>query len=53
MKKIDPRIPGGCSVCGILNEAGRSIKGETIIKMISVMRERANGLGGGFAGWGI
>jgi len=53
MNRIEPHIPGGCSVAGILNEKKGFIKGEQIIKMITVMHERSNGLGGGFAGWGI
>ena len=53
MDKIDDRIPGGCAVCAILNEKGAAIEGEQIVKMISIMHERSNGLGGGFAGYGI
>jgi len=43
----------GCSVAGIMSEEGRKFSGELIMKSISVMRERANGLGGGFASYGI
>lgn len=53
MNKVDPRIPSGCSLCGILNESGNLVKGETVIKMINIMHQRANGLGGGFAAYGI
>lgn len=47
------RIPSGCAVFGLLNQDGRRISGETIIQAIAVMHERSNGLGGGFAGYGI
>lgn len=47
------RIPSGCAICGIFNMDGRLTGGEEIIKSIRVMRERSNGLGGGFAGYGI
>lgn len=53
MNRIFPRIPSGCSVAGILNENGKRMSGNRIIRSISVMHERANGLGGGFAGYGI
>ena len=43
----------GCSVVGIMSEKGSMFSGELIMKSISVMRERANGLGGGFAAYGI
>ncbi len=47
------RIPSGCAVAGILSRNGRPIGGETIIQAMRVMHERSNGLGGGFAGYGI
>ncbi|NLJ48489.1 MAG: glutamine amidotransferase family protein [Candidatus Atribacteria bacterium] len=47
------RIPSGCAVVGILNQNGLRITGDTIIRSISVMHDRSNGLGGGFAGYGI
>jgi len=43
----------GCSVVGIMNESGKKFSGEEVIKAISPLRERASGLGGGFAGYGI
>ncbi|MBS7650002.1 MAG: glutamine amidotransferase family protein [Candidatus Bathyarchaeia archaeon] len=43
----------GCALAGIMNERGTRFSGEAIIKSISVMRERSNGLGGGFAAYGI
>ncbi len=47
------RIPSGCAVFGIINEAGVRFSGEKVMSGISVMRERSNGLGGGFAAYGI
>lgn len=47
------RIPSGCAICGIFNRDGKLTYGGEIIKSIAVMRERSNGLGGGFAGYGI
>ncbi|PXF57680.1 MAG: hypothetical protein C4B59_14755 [Candidatus Methanogaster sp.] len=46
-------IPSGCSVSGIMSESGRRQDGNAIIKSIALMHDRANGLGGGFAAYGI
>ncbi len=43
----------GCAIAGIMSEAGRLFDGEQIIRAIAVMHERSNGLGGGFAAYGI
>ena len=43
----------GCAISGIFSKSGRRFSGESIIDSISVMRERSNGLGGGFAAYGI
>jgi glutamate synthase domain-containing protein 1 len=47
------RIPSGCAVSAIFSRSGRRISGDRIIKSIGLMHERSNGLGGGFAGYGI
>lgn len=47
------RIPSGCAISGILNRKGERFSGETVMRSISLMRDRSNGLGGGFAGYGI
>jgi len=47
------RIPSGCAISGVIDKSGSRMSGEVIIKSISVMRERSNGLGGGFAAYGI
>ncbi len=43
----------GCGIIGIMDQAGRRFSGRDIIASIACMRERANGLGGGFAAYGI
>lgn len=47
------RIPSGCAISGIIAKDGSVQNGEKIIKSISVMHDRSNGLGGGFAAYGI
>ena len=47
------RIPSGCAISGIFSKKGNLICGDQIVKSISVMHDRSNGLGGGFAGYGI
>lgn len=43
----------GCAIVGIMDKTGRTFSGEDIIAAIASMRERSNGLGGGFAAYGI
>ena len=43
----------GCAIAGIMSEASARFNGEPIIRAIANMHERANGLGGGFAAYGI
>jgi len=47
------RIPAGCAMSGVINKSGKRISGEAMIKSIEVMHYRSNGLGGGFAAYGI
>ena len=47
------RIPSGCAISGVFDKSGKRMSGEAIIKSISVMHDRSNGLGGGFAAYGI
>ncbi len=47
------KIPSGCAVFGVINKAGERFSGEMVIDGISIMHERSNGLGGGFAAYGI
>lgn len=52
-KEGQVRIPSGCAISGILNRKGERFSGETILTSIALMRDRSNGLGGGFAAYGI
>ncbi len=47
------RIPSGCAISGLISKSGRRIGGDVIKRSIAVMHNRSNGLGGGFAGYGI
>lgn len=47
------KIPAGCAVTGVIDRGGRVMSGEDMIRSIAVMHDRSNGLGGGFAGYGI
>ena len=47
------RIPSACGVTGIMNQAGGLFSGEQIYSSICNMIERGNGLGSGFAGYGL
>ena len=47
------RIPSGCAIAAVISRTGRRMDGEAIIRSMIPMHERSNGLGGGFAGYGI
>lgn len=47
------RIPSGCAITAVISRTGRRMSGEKIIESMRPMHERSNGLGGGFAGYGI
>ena len=47
------RIPSGCAISALISREGRKISGETIAASMVPMHDRSNGLGGGFAGYGI
>lgn len=53
MKEGQIRIPSGCAISGMINKNGKLINGEAMIHSMSVMHDRSNGLGGGFAAYGI
>ncbi|BEH10773.1 glutamine amidotransferase family protein [Geobacter sulfurreducens subsp. ethanolicus] len=42
-----------CGLTGFISTAGNLVEGSVIIKSISLMHDRGNGLGGGFAAYGI
>ncbi len=49
----DDKDFSGCSIFGMINLEGKKVDGAPIIKAIANMKERSNGLGGGFAAYGI
>lgn len=53
LKEGQVRIPSGCAIAAIIDRKGNKINGSEIIKSIALMHDRSNGLGGGFAAYGI
>lgn len=53
LKEGQIRIPSGCAIAAIIDRKGGKINGSEIIKSIALMHDRSNGLGGGFAAYGI
>ena len=47
------RIPSGCAISAVISREGRRMTGEDIIRSMVPMHNRSNGLGGGFAAYGI
>ena len=47
------RIPSGCAIAAVISKSGERISGELIASAMKPMHDRSNGLGGGFAGYGI
>jgi len=47
------RIPSGCAIAAVISREGKKMTGESIIQSMKPMHDRSNGLGGGFAGYGI
>lgn len=47
------RIPSGCAISAIIFRDGKRMTGEKIIESMRPMHDRSNGLGGGFAAYGI
>ena len=47
------RIPSGCAIAAVISRKGKGMTGERIIESMKPMHDRSNGLGGGFAGYGI
>ncbi len=42
-----------CGLTGLISKTGKMVEGSVIIKSITLMHDRGNGLGGGFAAYGI
>lgn len=49
----DDKVIDACSIFGVMDTAGRRFSGEEIIAAIGSMHDRGNGLGGGFAVYGL
>ena len=49
----DVRSPAGCAIAAIMDRSGARHDGSDILRSIALMHDRSNGLGGGFAAYGI
>lgn len=47
------RIPSGCAIAAVISKEGNRFSGESIVEAMKPMHDRSNGLGGGFAAYGI
>ena len=47
------RIPSGCAIAAVISKEGKRFSGEMITNSMKPMHDRSNGLGGGFAAYGI
>lgn len=52
-KEGEIRIPSGCAIAAVISKTGNLMSGENIVKAMEPMHDRSNGLGGGFAAYGI
>ena len=46
-------LASGCAISAVISRSGEKMNGESIIKSMKPMHDRSNGLGGGFAAYGI
>lgn len=49
----DDKVIDACSIFGAMDVSGKRFSGADVIKAIANMHDRGNGLGGGFAAYGI
>jgi len=49
----DDKVIDACSIFGAMDTSGRRFPGEGVIRAIANMHDRGNGLGGGFAVYGL
>ncbi|RJQ54490.1 MAG: hypothetical protein C4521_04915 [Actinobacteria bacterium] len=47
------KIHGGCGLAGVMDVSGKRFNGEDITTAMEYLHDRGNGLGGGFAAYGI
>ncbi len=50
---LDDKVSDGCSIFGVMDTTGTPIPADVAIRAIDLMRDRDNGLGGGFAAYGL
>lgn len=53
IKEGQIRIPSGCAIAAVISKEGKRFSGEMITEAMKPMHDRSNGLGGGFAAYGI
>ena len=53
LKEGQVRIPSGCAIAAVIAKDGERMSGRPIIEAMMPMHDRSNGLGGGFAAYGI
>lgn len=53
LKEGQFRNPSGCAIAAMISKDGKRFSGEKIVDAMRTMHDRSNGLGGGFAGYGI
>lgn len=49
----DDKVFDGCSIFGVMDTSGAPVSADVAIRAIDLMRDRDNGLGGGFAVYGL
>ncbi len=49
----DDKVIDACSIFGVMDVSGKRFSGKDVIRAIANMHDRSNGLGGGFAIYGI
>ena len=53
LREGEVRIPSGCAIAAVISKEGKKMTGDAIINSMKPMHDRSNGLGGGFAAYGI
>lgn len=52
-EESDIRILGGCGLAGFIDRSRRRVAGDAIVRSMACMDERTNGLGAGYAAYGL
>ena len=53
LKFRNERVFDGCGISGFINIDGTRDKGSKVIDMLCILHDRENGLGAGFAAYGV